>query len=88
VEDRVRLFSLLLQRVNNSGRWDYEQFDFAALCFALHFFHHRQLSVCSGADYQSGGTISSSCHEKWHDGKPAVGGPAAWQLALDTEWRQ
>ena len=50
VEDRVRPLDALLQRFNGLGRWEHEQFDFAALRFALHFLHHRQFSIRSGAN--------------------------------------
>ncbi len=52
MEDGVSFVRVLLQRVDRSGSGKDEQFDFTALGFELHFFHHRQGAVGPCADYQ------------------------------------
>src|SRR5438876_11575765 len=53
VQDRVGLLGLLLQCLDSLGRGKDEQFDFAALGFGLHFFHHGQSAVCPDADNEA-----------------------------------
>jgi hypothetical protein len=51
VQDRVGLFRILLKRLDRFCRWQYDQFDFAAIGFALHLLHNRQGSS-TGTDDQ------------------------------------
>src|SRR6267143_2754301 len=53
VEDRIGVFGVLLQYLDGFDRGKNQQFDVATLRDVLYFFHHRQSSVCTGADHES-----------------------------------
>src|SRR5438132_13276034 len=53
VEDRIGVFGVLLQYLDGFDRRKNHQVDVATLRDVLYFFHHRQSSVCTGANYVS-----------------------------------